>query len=67
MFVCRVDVEVSRYTSVVGKKKLTSRKGMVVEECELVNLMVEGMLLRYLMKIFRLSRPLVQIIKISLI
>ena len=46
MFVCRVDVEVSRYTSVVGKKKLTSRKGMVEEECELVNLMVEGILLR---------------------
>ena len=30
---------------------------MLVEECELVNLMVEWMLLRESMKIFRLSRP----------
>ena len=38
---------------------------MLVEECELVNLMVEGMLLRKSMKIFKLSRPTVQIIRIS--
>ena len=38
MFVCRFGVEI--FPSLV-KETFTSRKGMLVEECELVNLMVE--------------------------
>ena len=39
--VCRFGAEISRYISVVSQETFTSRKGMLVEECELVNLMVE--------------------------
>ena len=42
MFVCRFGVErsVDVFPSLV-KETLPSRKGMLVEKCELVNLMVE--------------------------